>query len=103
MYSIIAHHVRHTLLANPSSPAEVPSWFHVTFLKEKNDSGLEWQRAGIPSLQQSRPAQPRFYIFYSCGAAHTFVLPFRIEQRAFLFICSAASSSGNKSGHLKKG
>ena len=65
----------------------------------------QWTRVatGRHSLQAAaEPAGPAHVLYiYSCGAAHTFVLPFRIEQRALFSF--AASSSGNKSGHLKKG
>jgi len=75
----------------------------VTFLKEKNDSGLEWQRAGhsLPAAEPAGQAQPRFYI--STVVVQRTLLFRPLESNDERSFSSAASSSGNKSGHLKKG
>jgi hypothetical protein len=72
----------------------------VTFLKEKNDTGLEWRRAGkarhAHSNKQRAGSWPLF--IYSCAAHIVSPLYKNNKERSF----SSASSSSNKSEHLKK-
>ena len=82
--------------------SQVLSWLQVTFPKEKNDTRLEWRRAG-KTRQGTHTRTNRDLGAGSClftVVQRTFVSPLYNNNKERSF--SSASSSSNKSEHLKK-